>query len=134
MTHPHPLHRCADCQRNTTTGTWCGHGHRYRRGRTKIKCAAFRDEYKKHSFGTMYDPDTLTGLVIYDRCGAEPLIPWALGHGLDEAARLFRIWLEDECAAYLQHQRDARMKADIDQAARGVRASFRVVRPEDREP
>ena len=80
----------------------------------------------RHSFGTMYDPDTLTGLVIYDRCGAEPLIPWALGHGLDEAARLFRIWLEDECAAHLQRQQERRRMQAIDQ----VRASFRVVRSE----
>jgi hypothetical protein len=86
-----------------------------------------------YAFGTMYDRDTLTGLVIYDRDGAEPLIPWALGHGLDEAARLFREWLEDECAEHLQRHREARMKAAIDQAARGVRASFRVVRP-DEEP
>ena len=87
-----------------------------------------------YAFGTMYDRDTLTGLVIYDRTGATELVPWAIGHGLDEAARLFREWLEDECAAYLQRQHEARMRADIDQAARGVRASFRVVRPEDREP
>ncbi len=87
-----------------------------------------------YAFGTMYDRDTLTGLVIYDRTGATELAPWAIGHGLDEAARLFRIWLEDECAEYLQRQHEARMKADIDQAARGVRASFRVVRLEDREP
>ena len=136
MTNPRPpLVRCAECVRNTSTGTWCPTAHRYRRGRARIRCDAFRDEYppEDYSFGTMYDPGTLTGLVVYDRSGAEPLVPWALGHGLDEATRLFREWLGDECAAYLQRQREARMRADINRAAQEVRASFRVVQ-RDQEP
>lgn len=136
MTTPRPLHRCAECLHNTKTGEWCRHGHRYRRGRTQVRCEAFRDEYAGYAFGTDHYQETPLAdqLMIFDRSGGERLIPWALGHGLDEATRLFRIWLEDECAEHLQRQRDARMKADIDQAARGVRASFRVVKPEDREP
>ena len=132
MTTPAPLRRCAECLHNTKTGEWCQRGHRYGRGRTKIKCAAFRDEYAGYVFGTDHYQETPLAdqLMIFDRSGGERLIPWTVANGMDAAVRLFAEWLEDRVGNHLQRQRDARMKADIDQAARGVRASFRVVRPE----